>query len=288
MNKWLKIEELINGLITKFLMLVQGKAKDITPQKLKKNFQNSKELLTTRRGDLKKKLVESKEKALVKAVEAKKKLDQAKVKSIETIQKAKQTDIKKLRLAQVFAAIGAFLAPPLIKLKSWYINLQPTQIASFVTLSTVATLASVNIYVQSNKIAQESRAPASELAEEVRNATEISRRPAYFKIQEKQFRVSNVVLPAYIKKNGAIKKIVIDFTFESSNKYIKAFLWDNPYYVHDVLNSTIEPISVDFPLEEEGKTIIKEKIQKEMNGLLKRLKIKGEIKEIYIHSMIAG
>lgn len=288
MNKWLKIEELINGLIAKFMAIISGKAKDLTPQKIKKNLQNSKELLTTRRGDLKKKLSEGKDKALIKAIEAKGKLDKAKLKSIETIQKARETDIKKIRFAQIFAAIGAFLTPPLIKLKGWYINLKPTQIASFVTLSTVATLASVNIYVQSNKIAEESRSPASELVEEVEKATAVSRRPAYFKVKEKQFKVSNVVLPAYIKKNGAIKKLVIDFTFESSNKYIKSFLWENPYYVHDVLNSTIEPISIDFPLQEEGKTIIKEKIQKEMNSLLKKLKIKGEIKNIYIHSMIAG
>lgn len=267
--------------------LISGKAKDITPKKIKQNFQNSKELLTTRRGELKKKLHEGKDKAIHKAIEAKGKIDKAKLKSLETIQKARQTDVKKIKLGHVLAAISAFLAPPLVKLKSWYLNLKPTQVASFVTLSTVATLASVNIYVQSNKIAEESRSPASELVEEVERATAISRRPAYFKIKEKQFKVSNVVLPAYIKKNGAIRKLVIDFTFESSNKYIKSFLWDNPYYVHDVLNSTIEPISIDFPLQEEGKTIVKEKIQKEMNNLLKKLKIKGEIKNVYIHSMIA-
>ncbi len=288
MNRWLKIEELINGFITSLMSLLGGKAKDLTPKKIKKNIENSKELLTSRRGELKEKLSKSKDKAIAKAIEAKGKIEKVKENSVTTIQKARETDIKKIRFAQIFAAISAFLAPPLIKLKTWYLNLQPTEIASFVTLSTVATLASVNIYVQSNKMAEESRSPASELVEEVEKATAVSRRPAYFKRKEKQFLVSNVILPAYIKKNGAVKKLVIDFTFESSNRYIKNFLWENSYYVHDVLNSTIEPISIDFPLEEEGKTIIKEKIQREINGLLKRFEIKGEIKEVYIHSMIAA
>ncbi|MCF8058627.1 MAG: flagellar basal body-associated FliL family protein [Bacteriovoracaceae bacterium] len=288
MNKWLKIEELINSFISNFLSLLSGKAKSLTPQKIKKKYQTSKELLTSRRGDLKEKLNQKKVKALTKVLSTKEQLDKAKQKTINVVHKAKETDIKSIKWTRILATFGVLLAPPLLKLKSWYINLQPTQIASFVTLSTVATLASVNIYVQSNKIAEESRSPASEIAEEVDKATAISRRPAYFKRTEKQFKVSNVVLPAYVKSNGAVRKLVIDFTFESSNKYIKEYLWQNTNYIHDVLNSKIEPISIEFPLEEEGKIIVKEKILREMNDLLKRLKIKGEIKEVYIDSMIAG
>lgn len=290
MNKWLKIEELINALIARVVGLISGKAKSITPKKLKEKVDNSKELLTSRRGELKEKLNKGKEKALASAVKAKEKVDKAKIKTLETVQKAKEMDPKELKWAKISAAFIAFIAPPFLKLKTWYLNLQPTQIASFVTLSTVATLASVNIYVQSNKIAEESRSPASEVVEEVDKATAISRRPAYFKRTEKQFKVTNVVLPAYVNSKGAVKKLVIDFTFESSNKYIKAFFWDpqNTHYIYDVLNSKMEPISVEFPLEDEGKSIIKEKIHKEMNLLLKKLKIKGEIKEVHIHSMIAG
>jgi hypothetical protein len=288
LNKWLKIEELINSFISNIGNLLSGKAKSLTPTKIKNKYQKSKELLTSRRGELKEKLLRSKDKALTKVISTKKHLDEAKVKTIDVVHKAKETDIKSIKWTRVVAALGAVLAVPLLKLKVWYLNLKPLQIASFVTFSTVATLASVNIYVQSNKIAEESRAPASEAAEVVDNATAISRRPAYFKRTEKQFKVSNVVLPAYVKTNGAIRKLVIDFTFESSNKYIKAYLWENPHLIHDVLNSKIEPISIEFPLENEGKIIVKEKIQREMNDLLKRLKIKGKIKEIFIHSMIAG
>lgn len=288
MNKWLKIEELINQLIERFLILFKGKVRSITPKKIKENLSSGKELLTSRRGELKEKIKKGKDQAIEKAIAVKHKVDTAKDKTIGAVQKAKQTNVKEIKVAKIMAALTAFLTPPLFKLKGWYLSLRPGQIASFVTVSTVATLASVNIYVQSNKIAEKSRAPASELAEEVENATDISRRPAYFKKKEKQFQVTNIVLPAYTIKKGAIRKLVIDFTFESSNKYIKEYLWQNNHLIQDVLNSKIEPISIEFPLEEEGKIIVREKIQKEMNNLLKKLKIKGEIKKVYIHSMIAG
>lgn len=288
MNKWLKIEEMINQLILKLTSLFRAKVQNVTPKKIKSSLQNGKELLTTRRGELKQKISKGKDLALEKAMVAKEKVDKAKDKTLVVVQKAKETNYKEIKMAKVFAAILAFISPPLMKLKSWYIGLRPGQIASFVTVSTVATLASVNIYVQSNKISEKSRDPASELVEEVERGTAASRRPAYFKKKEKQFLVSNIVLPAYTGKKSAVKKLVIDFTFESSNKYIKEYLWQNNHLIQDVLNSKIEPISIEFPLEQEGKIIIRDKIKKEINLLLKDLKIKGEIEKVYIHSMIAG
>ena len=57
---------------------------------------------------------------------------------------------------------------------------------------------------------------------------------SFEEIINKQFKVSNVVLPAYVKSNGAVRKLVIDFTFESSNKYIKEY--KNLYFKSCSLN----------------------------------------------------
>jgi len=288
LDKWEKIENLLNSLVEKIFMLISLKTKDLTPQKVKSKVKASKDLITNRQGLLKEKVRKSKDKAVETALSAKKTADVLKVRTAEGIIKAKEADIKNLSFAKIAVVLAAAFTPAFVKFKAWYIHLKPTQIVSFVGLSTVATLASVNIYVQSNKISEESRSPASELVEEVDRATAISRRPAYFKSFEKQFKVSNIVLPAYAQKSGPLKKLVIDFTFESSNKYIKEYLWRNPHLVQDVLNSKVEPLSVDFPLKDEGKVIIKEKIRRELNKKLNELKIKGEIKAIYIDSMIAG
>lgn len=288
MKKWEKIENSINQLILKLISLFKSKISNLTPSKFKGYVKESKELLTHRRGELKERLVKGKEHALKKAVNAKGKIDQAKNKTLTVVQKAKTTNYKEIKLRKVFAILIAFIAPPFMKFKQWYLGLRPGQLATYIVGTTAATLASINLYVQSNKISEKSREPASEAAEEVNNGTEASRRPAYFKKKEKQFLVSNIALPAYTTKKSAVRKLVIDFTFESSNKYIKEYLWHNNHLIQDVLNSKIEPIAIEFPLKQEGKIIIRQKIKKEINSLLKTLKIKGEIKEVYIHSIIAG
>ncbi len=288
MEKWERLEDFINGLIEKIVSLFTGKAVSLTPEKIKSKLDQGKEGLNQRKKNLSKKVKSTKDEAIAKALQAKDKVDHAKVAAVGLVAQAKKTKVSDLKPAKIFAVVAAFLTPPLLKLKTWYLNLKPTQIVGVVTFSTVAAISSVNIYVQSNKIAKESRSPASELVEEVDKATAISRRPAYFKKTEKQFKVANIVLPAYHQKGGAVRKLVIDFTFESSNKYIKEYLWSNPHLIQDTLNSKIEPISLTFPLENEGKDIIKEKIKAEMNNLLKEMKIKGTIKDVYIDSMIAG
>ncbi|MCR9205474.1 MAG: hypothetical protein NXH75_12905, partial [Halobacteriovoraceae bacterium] len=157
MNKWLKIEEMINQLILKLTSLFNSKVQNVTPKKIKNSLQNGKELLTSRRGELKQKISKGKDKAFEKALVAKDKVDKAKDKTLVVVQKAKETNYKEIKMAKVLAVIFAFISPPLIKLKGWYLKLRPGQIASFVSVSTIATLASVNIYVQSNKISEKAR-----------------------------------------------------------------------------------------------------------------------------------
>lgn len=289
MGKFQNLEDFINKLIIDLSLWAKGKVQSLTPSKVKKSLNQGQQLHKKKKIQLKERVNRAKVKSIEAFASSKDKVQKIRNKSLGVVDQARQVDIRSLNTKKIFLAIAALFSPAFIKFKTWYLSLKPTSIASFVSITTIATLASVNIYVQTNKISEESkRAPASELVDKVENAAEVSRRPAYFKKIEKQFKVSNVVLPAYMHGPGPLKKLIIDFTFESSNKYIKQYLWDNPHLVHDALNSNVEPISIDFPLETEGKIIVKEKIKKEMNKLLKSLKIKGEIKNVYIHSMIGA
>lgn len=289
MKKWIKIEEAINNFLEKIAISLGQKSKNLTPKKIKNSFSSSKEIVNNRKALLGQKLIDARQKAIEHGISAKSKLDSAKVKAAQAAQKVKETDPRKVNWKKSLLALLAFILPPFIKLKKWYLNLSSGQIAGVVTIATVSTIASLNIYIQSNKIAED-QAKNAELVEQVENATAISRRPAYFKGQEKQFRIENVILPAYVQGQQEFRKLVIEFTLESSNRYILAYLThrDNRHLIHDTLNSQIEPISISFPLEREGKIIVKEKIKKEINALLKKLEIKGEINEVHIHSMIAG
>ena len=289
MSKFENIEESINKLILSSTLWFKGKLYSLAPSKMKNSLSQRKDTSQQRKQQFKEKISHLKEQSIQKVVQSKTKVDNLKNKSLEVVDQARQTDIKSLNAKKVLLAIAIVFAPAFKKLKLWYLSLKPSSIASFISLATIGTLASVTIYVQSNKISEKAkRAPASELVEEVEQATAVSNRPGYYKRTEKQFQITNIVLPAYMQGNSHLKKLVIDFTFESSNKYIKQFLWQNPYLIQDTLNSNIEPIAIDFPLETEGKTIMKDKIKREMNDMLKRLKIKGAIKNVYIHSMIGA
>ncbi len=289
LGKFQNLEDLINKLLLSLSLWIKGKIISFTPSKVKKSLHQGQELSQKKKVQFKERVDLLKVKSLETIIHSKQKAEKIKERSLEVVDQARQTDIRSLSFKKILFAIGVFIAPTLKKWKLWYLSLRPSSIATFVSLATIGTLASVNIYVQSNKISEEAkRAPASELVEQVDQATAVSRRPAYYKKIEKQFQITNIVLPAYLHSEGPMKKLVIDFTFESSNKYIKEYFWQNPHLIQDTLNSNIEPISINFPLQQEGKIIVKEKIKSEMNGLLKRLKIKGDIKNVYIHSMIGG
>lgn len=288
MGKWERIEEFLNHILTIIGNFLSRNASKATPKKIKETYSNTGKKLK----DIRENADVYKQKAISQISSSKdhviQKVAIAKEKTNTVITKAKETDYKSLEYKKMILAFCALLIIPLSKLKTWYLSLKPTTMLTIISLSTVGALSSITIYKQSQKIQDNSRTPASELVEEVDQATAISRRPAYFKKYEKQFTVTNVVLPAYLDGKSNLRKLVIDFSIESSNRYIKEYFWDNPHLIQDRLNSRIEPVSVSFPLENEGKEIIKDKIKRELNILINDLKMKGEIDDVRIHSMIGG
>lgn len=116
--------------------------------------------------------------------------------------------------------------------------------------------------------------------------------PIIFGLKKRVFEVKDVYMPVYIQSAAAMKSLYMDFAFESSNRYIKAFFEQiygvNQRLIQNKINTSIEPVVPEFPLKEEGKRIIKEKVKKDMNDLLKELGIKGEVEEVYIKNILAG
>ena len=82
----------------------------------------------------------------------------------------------------------------------------------------------------------------------------------------------------------------MDFTIVASNRYIKSYFWDNRnnHLILDRLNSRIRPMEILFPLESEGKIVIRDKVREEINILIKELGIDGEIEDVYIHNIIGA
>ncbi len=198
----------------------------------------------------------------------------------------KTTDFKKFDWEKVFLAVFAVFAPFIGRVRDWYIAMKPTTMLAMVSVATMGGLSSIAIYQQVKKISEE-RAPASVIIEEVEVVDTPEKRPVYYKRQERELRVRNVNFPVYAGRSPA-SKLVIDFTFVSSNRYIKEYFYENIHLLKDKLNTSVEQILPDFPLEDDGKRVIKEKIKKEMQVLLDDLKIEGSIEEVHIHSIMAG
>ena len=122
--------------------------------------------------------------------------------------------------------------------------------------------------------------------QKMKYATVVPYRPAYYKRYEKQFQLNHLAIPIHIKNKKKLKRIYMDFTVETSSRSLKEYLSKRTHLIESRFNSLIEPIIPDLPMEKEGKTIIVQKLKREINQLIKDLKLKGRVEKIYVHSIL--
>ena len=115
-------------------------------------------------------------------------------------------------------------------------------------------------------------------------------RPPYYQLALRTFKVDSISIPRknFGSTSDHYKSMVIEAKIISSNIYIAQFFKKNPHYTKDKFNNTIMPVEFDFPLDKEGKVVIKEKIKNELDKLIKDLKIIGHIEEVHIISIIGS
>ena len=293
MKFWIKIEAILNSIIEQILSVLGNIVSKLTPNKIKKTIGSSQTKYIKTKENAKKSIENQSTKVISGAIVAKDKTlktaSQLQNKSVEIIIKAKEVDYKRIEYGKLIGASLLLLTPIFLKVKAWLVNLSPKFILGSTVALTAATLSSITIYTQSQKISDKATASAArEPASQVDNATAVSKRKGYYKLDEKRFSINHVIMPVYIESTTNLKTLSIDLTFITSNKYIKSYFENNRHLIKDKLNTTIQPLVPDFPLEAEGKSIIKEKIRTELNILIKDLKIQGEIKEVHINSILAG
>jgi hypothetical protein len=283
LKNWAKIEQKLNLLLEGILAFLSAIVRRQTPPALERGIKKSKERFHQSRQKILKNAKRSRSIMIDKAKLAKDGIDKVKSDSALLVIKAKQIDYRELPIKKTLLALIAFIAPTFMRFKTWVITLKPATIVGAISLSSVATLSSLTIYSQSQALAEKARRQ-----EEVAMREIASVRPDYYKRDERAFEVSEVVLPAYVESHGSMQTIILDFVFVPSNKYIKAYFNKNSFMVLDRLNTKVEPMAINFPLQEEGKQIIREKVKKEMNALLKELHIEGEIEAVHIENVIGS
>ena len=261
-----------------------------TPNKVEKKFQSTKNHFEEKKDSFKKytekkkNLLKNKSDFLLERSLEMKTL--AFQKSSKLALDAKNFKPKEVDYKKKFLFVSAFIVLIMKKSQVWLLTLKPVTVIGGLSVTTVVGLTTINFYSQVNKIASkidEGRTPDSIGKNNVKKV-----RATYHKQTEKELKIQGLNMPIYIGESKKLKSVVIDFTMVASNRYIPNFFENKPYYLVDKMNSTLHPFIPEMSLKSEGKIIIKNKIKKELNTLLKKLHIKGEIKEIHIHSLLAG
>lgn len=178
-----------------------------------------------------------------------------------------------------------FMAPFLI-IGQWLNGLNAAQSMLLLTFSAGSFLAMIGIFFSGQRLVtgmnEAGRFPAStedEVAYE---------RPAYYKKQTKFFTITSLRLPVYVAKVNEIRSVDLDFTATVTNRYSRIFLEKNEFQLRDHLILQLEPSVASFPLKEEGKVIIREKLLSEINDFLRLNEIEGEVTEIKITYVLAN
>lgn len=209
---------------------------------------------------------------------------------------AKNIDVAKLREKIKSISVKGLIEKGKEKSGVYWVKLKnyPKTIApqSYVLGSIGLVLVSISLFFIIGQIKEIERISNPEdhqaLIKQLEKSMTTSKRPDYYKAYDRQFIIYNVVLPVYVHKKSAIRSLIIDFSVTASNRYICEYFKINEHLIKDHINRVMEPMIPEFPLEKEGKQIIKKKLVKEINILLTKKGIKGNIQNIMFHSIIAG
>lgn len=177
------------------------------------------------------------------------------------------------------------LLTPFLMFNQWLQGLTPGQSLLLMTFTAGSFLAVLGIGFSGQRMigshSEKSRAPAS--AEEI-----LYERPDYYKEEKRQFDLTNFRLPVYVAQINEIRSIDIDFTATLSNRNSRLYLEKSDSYLRDFLLMQLEPSVASFPLDAEGKDIIRDKLMREINDFLKTNAIDGHVVELKITYILAN
>ena len=183
-------------------------------------------------------------------------------------------------------AMKKFFMTPFLMMGQWLQGLSPSQSLLLLTFSCASILSVIGIGFSGHKLmhgqSEASRTPAS-ATEEV-----LYQRPDYYKKQTRFLELTNLRLPVYVANVNEIKSVDIDFSATMTNRNSRMFLEKHEFHLRDHLILQMEPSVASFPLEEEGKEIIRKKLLAEINDFLKINEVDGEVLELKITYVLAN
>ncbi|MBC75591.1 MAG: hypothetical protein CME64_06205 [Halobacteriovoraceae bacterium] len=200
----------------------------------------------------------------------------AKEKSIENALKLKDF-LLKTPFKNHADAISKFVAKQVEKVAVVLKKLTSTQALIAEAALMMIMLGTYGVYVSSEKIYKKeyaTRAPASQ--------EEYLYRPDYLKYEKRTLKVFNVKVPIFVESLKAVSSVTVDFTVRTDTRFAKTYLQEYEYKLIDHFFMTTQPVISSFPLQHEGKSILKQKIKDELNIFLDKNNVEGDVKEVEI------
>lgn len=294
MKFWLKIESFINKILIALSNFVSRIILKLTPKSVKKTVAQTDIIRKKTTINFKESISKSKQYTIKSIGEVKKKSEKAKVNALQKVVKAKSYDYKSLTAKKVFLGIGALFAPVFIKTQKWLSALKPTTIVIGTAGIMALTLTGITVIKQAseidNKMAKEVVREPSSYSDTMDRDKLAHSRSKFRHYTEMSLQLSDVNIPIYIEDRKGMQTLLIDFSFRASNRYIAKYFEQiqNEYLLRDRIYKNVQPIIPSFPMEEEGKIILRKKIKQELNNVLRDLKIEGTIEDVYIQSILNG
>ena len=113
-------------------------------------------------------------------------------------------------------------------------------------------------------------------------------KPEYYYYKQQTTMVQNIKVPLQVDSVAQMDSLTIDFSVRTSTRYASYFLKENEHKLKDYFFTNVQPIVSDFALDEEGKEVLKEKIQNEIQNFLDKEGVEGEVLEINLQYVIGS
>ena len=167
----------------------------------------------------------------------------------------------------------------------WLQDLSPVQSILLLTFTAGSILAVIGIGFSGKKLVNNhwgtGRVPASE-------ESFTFDRPDYYKKERRYATIRNLRLPVYFAEINEVKSVDIDFIVTLTNRSSRMFLEKHDLQLRDHLILQIEPTVASFPIENEGKEIIKNKLYEVINEFLRKHEIEGNVEEVNLTYVLAN
>lgn len=290
MEKWQKIEIVINRLLNNIFRILSALFSKITPAKFKKCSTES--AAARKKTQFAQKLIALQTTLTNWSLKRRKQISNISSNTqgyiLSIVLKARSIKASSFKPQGLTLLFGSIFGPLFLKVRKWFLALRPRTIALTTSSVAIFALASIQIYQNSQKIAEDNGiVEAQNLVEDLEKAGALSRRPASHGKVRQILTVTSVNMPVYLGSPKDLSSVLLDFTVITTNRTVKNFLNENELLIRDKLTNSIHPILPEFTLTIEGKEIIKDKIRRDLNELIHELDKSGNYQDLISDDMVA-